>query len=365
MDRRIMIGGLLAILMLAGCNDQKVIEDLAIISMMSFDQTDDPTGDLKVTASFPNLTSETSNEEQIIETIANSKKEAEDLLSSKTKQQVVNGQIHSVILGERFARNGVKSVISSMERDQEIGSQVKVVVADREGTEIIRTEVVPDIGSYIDKMLKTESDKFTIPETDIYHFSRDYYDDGIDPIAPLFSKQNGRIVLVGTALFRNDRYVDHLDLIQSKILMLLLKKVERSELTIKMAQEEEIRNVHFDYVTSHRNIDVYKKGREVDHIKIIVKMRGSVLEDTGEESISSAKEIHQLEQLVARHIKHKAEDIIEILKENQTDSLGLGQYIRQSLSYEEWTELDKERLIETVPVSVEIDVTIKDTGMSQ
>ncbi|MFP3442276.1 hypothetical protein R0K18_31555, partial [Pantoea sp. SIMBA_133] len=80
----------------------------------------------------------------------------------------------------------MKSVISSMERDQEIGSQVKVVVADREGTEIIRTEVVPDIGSYIDKMLKTESDKFTIPETDIYHFSHDYYDDGIDPIAPLF-----------------------------------------------------------------------------------------------------------------------------------------------------------------------------------
>ncbi|MYL64649.1 Ger(x)C family spore germination protein [Bacillus hwajinpoensis] len=365
MDRRIMIGGLLAILMLAGCNDQKVIEDLAIISMMSFDQTDEPAGDLKITASFPNLTSETSNEEQIIETIANSKKEAEDLLSSKTRQQVVNGQIHSVILGEQFARHGVKSVINSMERDQEIGSQVKVVVADQEGSEIIRTEVVPDIGSYIDKMLKTESDKFTIPETDIYHFSRDYYDDGIDPVAPLFSKQDGRIVLVGTALFRNDRYVDHLDLIQSKILMLLLKKVERSELTIKMAQEEEIRNVHFDYVTSHRKVNVYKKAGKIDHITIRVKMRGSVLEDTGKEGISSTKEIRRLESLVGRHIQGKAEEIIEILKENQTDSLGLGQYIRQSLSYEEWTALDKERLIETVPVSVEIDVTIKDTGMSQ
>ncbi|MFP3472630.1 Ger(x)C family spore germination C-terminal domain-containing protein, partial [Micrococcus sp. SIMBA_144] len=79
---------------------------------------------------------------------------------------------------------------------------------------------------------------------------------------------------------------------------------------------------------------------EVDHIKIIVKMRGSVLEDTGEESISSVKEINQLEQLVAHHIEHKAVEIIEILKENQTDSLGLGQYIRQSLSYEEWTALD-------------------------
>lgn len=365
MDRRMIMCGMLAILVLAGCNDQKVIEDLAIISMMSFDHTDEPAGDLKVTASFPNLTSETANEEQIIETIANSKKEAEDLLSSKTKQQVVNGQIHSVILGERFAREGVKSVINSMERDQEIGSQVKVVVADQEGSEIIRTEVVPDIGSYIDKMLKTESAKFTIPETDIYHFSRDYYDEGIDPIAPLFGKQEERIVLIGTALFQDDRYVDNLDLIQSKILMLLLKKVERSELTIKLAQEKEVRNVHFDYVTSNRKVKVYKKGREIDRIKLMVKMRGAVLEDTGEERISSPKEIHRLEQLVAHHIENKADDIIEILKENQTDSLGLGQYIRQSLSYKEWSALDKKQFIETIPVSVEVDVTIKDTGMSQ
>ncbi len=356
---------ILAMIVLTSCNDQKVIEDLAIISMISFDRIEGEEGKLKVTASFPNLSSETSEKEKIIETVANSKKEAEDLLSSKTRQQVVNGQIHSIIIGRTLAEGGVSRVITSMERDQEIGSQVKLVMAFGEGEEIIKTDVDPDVGSYVDKMLKTETDKYTIPEMDIFHFSRDYYDDGIDPVAPLFSREGDNLVLMGTALFRDDQYVAHLDLLQSKVFLFLLGKVKKGELTIKVREEDDIRNLHLDYINSNRKIKVYKNDRKVDHIQINVKMRGSVIEDTGAKEISSTTETKKIEKIIAEHIERDAMEILQVLKENQTDSLGLGQYVRHSVSYKDWKKLVEYEYLETIPVSVNVDVTIKDTGMSQ
>ncbi|MDO6658561.1 Ger(x)C family spore germination protein [Anaerobacillus sp. 1_MG-2023] len=356
---------ILAMIVLTSCNDKKVIEDLAIISMISFDRIEGEEGKLKVTASFPDLSSETSQKDEIIETVANSKKEAEDLLSSKTRQQVVNGQIHSIIIGRTLAEEGVSRVITSMERDQEIGSQVKLVMAFGEGEEIIKTDVEPDVGSYVDKMLKTETDKFTIPEMDIFHFSRDYFDDGIDPVAPLFTKEDDDLVLKGTALFREDQYVAHLDLFQSKVFLFLLGKVKKGELTIKIPDGDNIRNLHFDYIKSNRKIKVVKSNGKVDHIQIKVKMRGSVIEDTGAKDISSTIETKKIEKVIAKHIEDDGEGILKVLKENHTDSLGLGRYIRHSLSYEEWKKLDKYDYLETIPVSVSVDVTIKDTGMSQ
>ncbi|WP_169525169.1 Ger(x)C family spore germination protein [Pseudalkalibacillus hwajinpoensis] len=355
------------IFLLLGCNDQKIIENLGFMSVMCFDKASDSDEEkMLVTSTFPSFSDESTSTEIKLDTVAYSKKEAEKQLSAKTEQQIVNGQIRSLIFGEEFASDGINRIIQSVERDREIGSQVKVVVAEGEASAILESIPIESTGNYVDKMLKKDTDKFTIPYADIHHFSRDLLDDGIDPVVPLIGVEGKDVVVKGSALFRGDQYVGNLTIPESKILLLLIGKVKSSDLVVKIPQESGYRNFFFSYNHSKPKVNVKKNGAGIKEIRIHVTMEGALLEDTGShikgDSPTNYKEV---EKLIDRHLTNEAAKLIEILKEKQADSLGVSRIVRNSVSYGQWKSMKEEDLLEKVPVNISFNVVVRDNGMLQ
>jgi len=97
-------------------------------------------------------------------------------------------------------------------------------------------------------------------------------------------------------------------------------------------------------------------------MQILIKVTGSVLEYTGELSLDNEDDQRTLEHLIAEYIKIKGEEMIAMMKENQVDSIGLGRYIRNSLSYEQWKALDWDTVYSNLKVSCHANVRIKDYG---
>lgn len=334
---------------------------------MCFDKPSDTgEGEMLVTSRFPSFTEETSSKEITIDTVAYSKKDAERKLSAKTEQVIVNGQIRSLIFSEDFATDGINQVIHSVERDQEIGSQVKVVVSEGEASAILENIPTESTGNYVDKMLRKDAEQFNVPYSDIHHFSRDLLDDGIDPVAPLIGIEGGDVVVKGSALFKDDRYVGKLTIQESKVLLLLKGKVKKSDLVVKIPNATGYRTLYFSYNHSKPDAKVKKKGTDIKQIDIHVEMAGSLLEDTGTKMKGdSTIDDKELEKLIDDHLRDEADRVIKVLKEKKADSLGIKRYVRNAVTYQEWQSMKKEDLVDKVPINVTFSVVLQDKGMLQ
>lgn len=91
-------------------------------------------------------------------------------------------------------------------------------------------------------------------------------------------------------------------------------------------------------------------------------MQGSVLEYTGEDKLSDPATRHKLEEQIAKSITDKAEELIRQMQQAKTDALGIGRYVRNSLSYREWTSLDWREVYPQIEVECRARIIIKDYG---
>ncbi|HIW35031.1 MAG TPA: Ger(x)C family spore germination C-terminal domain-containing protein, partial [Candidatus Paenibacillus intestinavium] len=103
---------------------------------------------------------------------------------------------------------------------------------------------------------------------------------------------------------------------------------------------------------------------ENDHYRVDINMniKGSVLEYIGDLHLDSDKDRKKLEGLISKYITDEAQTMIDTMQENNVDSIGLGRYIRNSLTYKEWSSLNWDEVYPNIEVHCHAKVVIKDYG---
>ncbi|MNW61805.1 hypothetical protein D3C74_398930 [compost metagenome] len=76
----------------------------------------------------------------------------------------------------------------------------------------------------------------------------------------------------------------------------------------------------------------------------------------------STDERAKVEKLVSEHIVMESLRIIKTLQQNRTDSLGLGKYVRNKMSYEEWKRTDWHEQFSQMPIRVHCSFYMKNFG---
>ena len=73
-------------------------------------------------------------------------------------------------------------------------------------------------------------------------FSREYFDDGIDPIAPIIRQEKDNIIIAGIGLFRDDRYITKIEPEKGIIFSILKKKFKQGQIKIDIKDDENSEN---------------------------------------------------------------------------------------------------------------------------
>ncbi|WP_218212218.1 Ger(x)C family spore germination C-terminal domain-containing protein, partial [Pseudomonas sp. 2822-15] len=68
--------------------------------------------------------------------------------------------------------------------------------------------------------------------------------------------------------------------------------------------------------------------------------KAALLEYIGNNDISNEDNQKKLEKRIEEHMEKEANELVKQLQENNADSLGLGQFVRNTLSPVEWKELN-------------------------
>lgn len=361
-----------ATLLLSGCRDEKIIERMGFTRSVALDFPDDEEDKtkLKVTISIPK--SEPVNARIVLTTIAQSNKEARIMFSRQNNRQIVSGQLRTVLFGEQLAKDGIWKNIDTLVRDPSIGSKVNVIIASGNANALLQRNYkqYPSTGEYIEDLIRTERGSTEIPLSNLHTFTRDYFDDGIDPVAPLIKEGKESLTLDGIALFRDDAYVMRVEPQKSLLFNFMHKNFVTGEVVMAMPiQDGEQQRVMLSFVASNRKIKIRHaktiRGGEDIQVNLHLKIRGEVLEYHGKLNLQKTPDQLELEKRMKAYVEDETKKLAQKMQKLRIDPLGIGQYVRNSMSYAQWKKLDWREMIPDVKVKITASVKIKDIGKLQ
>jgi spore germination protein len=352
---------LISLTLLTGCADQRVLEKLGFTHTTSYDLL--PNGNLKVTITIPKEDPEVKATRELLTTVAKSSKEAKMKLSRQTNLILVSGQLRNTLFGLSIAKSGIWNHIDTFVRDPQIASQVKVTVVNGDASSLLEKNYKehPRTGKYIDRMIEKEAQSQSIPSVNLYEFARDYYDDGIDPVAPVVKDAGNHISLDGIGLFLDDRYITKIEMKDSLVFTFLRGNFKQGEISIELGEQKN-ELVMFSLLIGTSNISVKQDANGKPTVTISVKINGSILEYIGKLTLSNDADRHKLEQMIAKDLSERGNQMIKLMQENKVDSVGIGMYVRNSMSYKAWKSLDWRDVYSKMNVKCNVEVKIKDYG---
>lgn len=203
--------------------------------------------------------------------------------------------------------------------------------------------------------------------TNKYRFLRDYYDDGIDPVLPVFSYEGENIELKGLGTFKGDQYVTRLTLSETQILNFLSGDIKNGSLMISIIDEESGKNdqLFLNSINSDNDKKVNTRNRKNMTFEVILDIKGSVLEYTGTMDINKEKYQRQLEKQVENYLITNSKKLLIKLQKYQTDPIGIGTLVRNRLSYERWNKMKWNKIYSNMNIKVKVKVDLINTGKSK
>lgn len=346
-----------------GCGDRRILEKTGVIHSISYDAQ--PDDNIKIAISIPSIDPQREASSIFLTTVAKSSKEARINLSRETDLILGNGQLRTALFGLASAKNGIWNQMDTFIRDPATTSRLKIVMVNGEAASLLERKYKehPRTEVYVDRLLKKEAQFQSIPETTLYSFTRDYYDDGIDPVVPIIKEADDSVMVDGIGLFRGDQYISRIPPQDSLIFAFLYGKFQGGEMSIDLSDEtQESKIAMLTAVTSSRKIKINHEQDGKISVNVDIQAQASVLEYIGTLELSNEDDEIQLEREISEHLTRRAERIVKLMQDNKTDSIGIGSYVRNSMAYKDWKAINWHEEFPKVNVQCKIALTFKDYG---
>ncbi|KRE68890.1 Ger(x)C family spore germination protein [Paenibacillus sp. Soil750] len=352
-------------LLVTGCAERNIIEELAILEAGAYDLSESDVNPIRTTVLFPTVT-----KEGLVDTMtltANGKSVHDTFLKIQnlTNLKLVGGQ-GTILFGEELLKKGLINVVKSFTRDPEIGTRVKFAIVEGNAGNLLKKKLpsVEDNAEFLYTFLDKAGKQNKAFITNKYRFLRDYYDDGIDPVLPVFSSEGESIELKGLGIFKGDQYVTRLTLSETQIFNLLMGDIKNGRLMINMNPEESGEN--YQLLLNNINSKNDKKMNTGNmSVEVILDIKGSVLEYTGTMDITQEQYQRELEKQVEKYILTSSEKLLAKLQKVQTDPIGIGKVVRNHLSYERWNNMNWNMTYSNLNIKVKVKVDLTHIGKSK
>ncbi len=361
---RVLMSFLSLLLFATACSqDQHILERIGYVRTVGFDKEEDQ---VRATLSIPLIVTEakqTQFTDEILTATANSGKEARITLSRKTSRKLLSGQIRTLMYSTDIAREGLRNFMDTLQRDPTVSKRTELIIVDGSTHDILTGTYKghPRTGQYIDRLLKKEFEMQTIPRILLHEYFRDYYDNGKDPIANMIRKSGNDLEYDGIALFRKDKYISRLSPAEVFYFSLMYHNQGKGEFTVT-SDNPDMRSITFDAINSKKKIKIKKMGDEKYRADITIKLNGGALEYVGDLNLSITEDRTKLEGIINEYITKQCEKVVKKLQKNRTDSLGIGQYVRNKMSYKAWTDTSWDDMYRNMEINVHTNFKMKNFG---
>ena len=355
-------------LLFCGCTSYEEIEDAIMVSGMAVDMGE--TDNYKVTVEIVDLSTGEGEPPgaQLISSEGPTVFSALENINTATSKKLFFSQTRVIAISEQVAKEGLINIIDVIVRDNELRITNDVVVAkDCAAADLFTlTDSGNPVRSYeIADLLENESKTLSVvPRVQVFELINIVGSSGVAAVLPAFSYiesvEKKSLTVSGTAVFKDDRLVDFLDINRSKIMTLLQGEAGQGLIS------EPIRTDTQEYMT----VKIFDSKVKVRHketdgeitMHIDIDMEVGINELTARENIMNKKGRSELMKKLETRIKENTEELVRYLQQGSgADALGFGERIYKQ-NPDLWEKIRKTDYFKNLKIKTQVKVNLLGTG---
>ncbi len=377
----------------SGCRDRVELSQLGVVSALGIDLASEP-GQFEVTAQMirPSGVGTSGGPSAgrpflIVTTTGHSVFDAIRKATTISSRKLFFSHERVVIIGRALAENGIYPILDLLIRDEEFRPNLKLLVATGTAKEIIYSvsefESVPGIG--LAELLRASSATSAIGLCTLHEFRIALASGpGLQPIASLVDSVTAATIgdersfvgsrvspeqggteqilrLVGTAIFRDDRMVDTLDLVESRGYRWVTGQVDSGVVNIRMPESG--KQVDLEIVAAESKVEAKVKGGQ-PQIEVLVKATAQVGAQEGSDDLTTLDNLQLVEAVYAAAVQHEIAAVMAKAQLLQTDIFGFGDNLRAKQP-KAWAKLQESwpQVFEKLPIEITVKTHVDRYGL--
>ncbi|MGI8384846.1 Ger(x)C family spore germination protein [Robertmurraya sp. P23] len=307
---------LISLMLLTGCVEQKIIDDINIMSAVGYDARED--GEVKGTIVIPVYKADKSISNESFMSVAKVSKEINRQSQMKSADPLENGGIEVVLFGKELAERGIYDITDTFERDAAIGSRLYLAVVDGNADEVLEKNLGNlGTGAYLNTLLEHNMRHRELPQSNLHLFMYSFYSKVKDSFLPYVKLTGNKVKIIGIALFKEDKAVDYLNDKDMFFFKILMEDFRNGAYTFKVGKE---------YVTTY-NITMKRKYHIEDpltqpKLKLHVKLDAHIREFSGRKL--DPKVIDLAGKSLEEQINKRTEELLDRFRDQGIDPIGIG-----------------------------------------
>ncbi|WP_096154902.1 MULTISPECIES: Ger(x)C family spore germination protein [Bacillus] len=345
------------LLLLTGCLEKRILDDINIQTLQAFD-VGEKDGDLLVTAVVPIYQADKTISNEAFSAYAQLNKDAVRELQKKSSDPIVTGSLEFVLYSEEIARQGIKDLFDALQRDASIGTGLYLAVNEGRALDMVKLDFGNrGTGAYFYNLVEHNVEQRDLPITNLHVFLNDYYKDGKDPTLPLLMHEGNKILIKGVAIFDGDKMVSMIPSEKLFYLKILVDEYVNGIYSTLLPGGE---YVSIYSVNSNRTFRVTWEG-DTPTINIHLAVDG-VLKEYGGEDIADDERAKEIQENISDKLISESMNLIKQFQEIGVDPLGLGYEVKtrkRGFDIKKW----EDQTYPNVEVNVTSNVRIIGTGI--
>ncbi|TRM12200.1 Ger(x)C family spore germination protein [Lentibacillus cibarius] len=331
---------------------KKVIDEIHFITAVGYDQAEKDS--IRSTIVTPIFTKEGELEDLQYTDTSSTVYGTLVKLNTQSSEQLLNGKIEVALYSKELAAQGLDDYVDYLLRDPSVDANLFPVVVDGQTSNFLQQiKSKKGIGIYLKDLLEHNIRHGNLPTINLKQFDSALQSKTMDAFLPMLDMKKDDAALQKLAFFDEDQFTDSIPIKKAAVFRMLFENVEDGQYGF----EKEAYKVSIQNIESVRNIIPVKKNGRTE-VAINIQLRGVIREYTGNKQVISR--LRKLEKDMQKDFGKKAETLIKRFQKKGIDPLNIEGHVKaRNRSYD---PKQFEKVYPELPVSVNVDVSLKETG---
>lgn len=349
---------LCCVLVLGGCAPRtKVIEDIQLIQAIGYDYVNKNEFRSVASSLIVLPSEETLPQTKVFTATGNTSRITKKKMQTESSKYMVVGRIGLMLFQDRLAEDGIFYFLNVHQRDSMIGRNLRPAIVEGKTFDLLSKNYHLDttVYQYLNELLE-QSEREIYPRVTLHTALYQYYAEGTDMFLPIIKGNDDHARVTGLALFKEDRYIDKLNVHEASFFKLLSEPFRGGFYQVQISSDSfaSLENVQ---ATPQYTITKDDNGL---HVSILVYMKGVVSESGG--LSMSAKDLTKIKELGIQQFEEQMQTLVNRFQQRGIDPIGLGDVASSKIRH-----LNMEQWHDTYPsldIDVNVDLTVIGSGIT-
>ena len=359
-------------LFITGCWDMQEINQVLLPYSIAIDLNEGEGERYIITITYPNINAigkNASQEERIhvVATIASSLFEGAQQLSTRLPYPFDFRMLKVLVLGKSISEDPgtVREIIDGMNRDFSISKKVRIIQAEGDAKDILlfipnakRQEVVEGT---LFSMLSERTNTARYTPITLTDFVRDIDLGGV-AVTPRVAVGVEDIKFFGGSIFKNYKFIGHLDEVENRALTILKGRWKRDLVVAPF------KDITISFITTGSQLKrQFIKDKDNLRVKLNIRVEGALEEyiHTENPTLNDTRLIDEMQKAIEKQLMKEITETLELLqKEYKADAIGIGEYISK-FHPRVWKEIseDWDEIFSDMDIEVSLEIKIRRRGL--